>query len=270
VEGELLGPYTKADVGVASNITLVDPADITAYLPPEYDGMDITDTVVLNVNVTDKTPGNSTDDAYTDITINVGNLNIATCKVFKSGMGFLPEVPDVTALPTVKPPGEPAFSRNVANDTVTVRLYVGDPLLAVLPPAEPPLFDTGEGTYPSISGTFTGTITPSRNLTVTTLYTYYCEGTSGHTKSIELYDGTTPIASGVWGGYQDDWHNITLDSEVMLLKDHEYRCNIETGSYPQIIHASSKAVSGGLITCSEFVDVNGKTYTDWMPAIKLG
>jgi parallel beta-helix repeat protein len=129
-------PYTKLDVGVTSNITAGDLDDIAAYLPPEYDGVDVRDAVVLNVNVTDDTPGNPADAGYTDITINVGDLDIATCKVFKSGMGFLPEVSDVKTQPTVKPPGVPAFSRNVANNTVTVRLYVGDPLLAVLPPLE--------------------------------------------------------------------------------------------------------------------------------------
>ncbi|HUV03315.1 MAG TPA: right-handed parallel beta-helix repeat-containing protein [Desulfobacteria bacterium] len=262
-------PYTNVDVGVTSNITIANSSDLAAYLPPEYDGMGISDAVVLNVDVTDTTPGNSTDDAYTDITINVGDMDIETCKVFKSGLGFLLEVPDVTTLPTVKPPGEPAFSRDLVNNTVTIRLYVGDPLLAVLPPAELPIFDTGEGTYPSISGTFTGTIVPARNLTVSTLYTYYCEGTGGHTKSIELYENTKPIASGVWQGYQGDWHNITLVSEVTLLEDHEYRYVIETGSYPQIIHTPGKVVTGGRITCEEFVDVNGKTYTDWIPAIML-
>ena len=42
-----------------------------------------------------------------------------------------------------------------------------------------------------------------------------------------------------------------------------------TGSYPQIIHAKSKDVTGGTITCTEFVDDNEKTYTDWIPAIRL-
>ena len=134
--------------------------------------------------------------------------------------------------------------------------------------AEPSFFDTGEGTYPSISGTFTGTITPSRNLTVSTLYTYSCKGTGGHTKSIELSENTTPIANGTWSGYQGDWHNITF-AEVTLLKNHEYRYVIVTGSYPQIIHAGSKDVTGGVITCSEFVDVNGKRHEGWIPAIRL-
>ncbi|RJS75331.1 hypothetical protein CW714_00430, partial [Methanophagales archaeon] len=60
-----LCPYTKIDVGVTSNITLASPEDIAAYLPPEYLGMDITDAVVLNVTITDNTPDNLTDDAYT-------------------------------------------------------------------------------------------------------------------------------------------------------------------------------------------------------------
>ncbi|RJS71684.1 hypothetical protein CW714_05405, partial [Methanophagales archaeon] len=154
-----LCPYTKTDVGVTSNITLANPSDLVPYLPPEYAGMDMSDAVVLNVNVTDNTPDNLTDDAYTDITIKVCELDIETCKVFKTGIGFLPEVEDVTTRPTVS--GEPAFSRDLVNETVTVRLYVGDPLLGVIPPAAPSVFDTGEGTYPSIMGTHKGEIKPS-------------------------------------------------------------------------------------------------------------
>jgi hypothetical protein len=133
----------------------------------------------------------------------------------------------------------------------------------------PPVFDTGEGTYPSMSGTFTGTIVPSRDLTVNTLYTYNCEGTGGHTTSIELYENTTQITSGLWRGYQGDWHTITLSPEVTLVKDHEYRYVIVTGSYPQIIHASNKDVTGGTITCTGFEDANGVIHEDWIPAIKL-
>jgi len=132
-----------------------------------------------------------------------------------------------------------------------------------------PIFDTGEGTYPSISGTFTGTIVPSSDINVSTLYTYPCLGTGGHTESIELYDDGVPLATGTWNGYVGDWHNVTLTSTVTLLKDHEYRYVIVTGSYPQIIHAESKDVTGGVITCEEFVDVNGVVYDDWIPAIRL-
>ena len=266
-----LCPYTKTDVGVTSNITPASTTDLAAYLPPEYKDMDISDSIVLNVNVTDITP-DTTDAAYSDITINIGSMDIETCKVFKTGIGFLPEVNDVTTLPTVS--GEPAFSRDVVNKTVTVRLYVGDPLLGVIPAVEEAVFDTGEGTYPSIRGTHNGTIIPSRDINVSKMYTYSCAGTGGHTGSIKLYENETLIASGTWEGYGGDWHNITIDNEtgasyVMLLKGHEYKYTIVTGSYPQIIHATSKEVTGGTISCSSFVDANGKVYYDGIPAIKL-
>ena len=265
-------PYTKKDVGVTTNITLASPEDIAAYLPPEYAGMDMSDAVVLTVNVTDNTPENPADDAYTDITIKVGELDIETCKVFKTEIGFLPEVDDVTTLPTVD--GDPAFSRDLVNETVTVRLYVGDPLLGVIPPAAKAIFDTGKGTYPSIMGTHKGEIKPSCNITVSKLYTYPCPGTGGHTESIELEENGKLIANGTWNGYQDDYHNITINNVsgapyVMLYEGHKYNYTIVTGSYPQIIHEPSKEVTGGTITCTLFTDANGKTYTDWIPAIKL-
>jgi len=267
-------PYTKTDVGVTTNITLASPSDLVPYLPPEYADIDISDAVVFNVNVTDNTPDNLTDDAYTDITIKVGDMNVETCKVFKTGIGFLPEVDDITALPTVD--GDPAFSRDLANKTVTVRLYVGDPLLGVIPPAAPSVFDTGpsENPYPSIMGTHKGEIKPSCNITVSKLYTYPCPGTGGHTESIELYENGELIANGTWKGYAGDWHNITIHNVsgapyVRLLKGHKYNYTIVTGSYPQIIHRKEFNATGGEITCTEFVDANGKVYYDWIPAIKL-
>ena len=139
----------------------------------------------------------------------------------------------------------------------------------------PSIFDTGPGTYPSLMGTHTGTITPSSNITANKLYTYSC-ATGGHTESINLYENDTLIANGTWTGYLDeDWHNITLynvtdgASYVTLLQDHEYNYTIRTGSYPQILHTTSKKVTGGTITCSSFVDTNGNIYTDWIPAIKF-
>ncbi len=131
------------------------------------------------------------------------------------------------------------------------------------------IFDTGPGTYPSISGTHIGTITPSQNISANKLYTYPCAGTGGHTESIELYENGVLIASGTWSGYQDDWHNITITPSVTLLKDHEYNYTLRTGSYPQIIHESSREVTGGTINCTSFIDTNGKEYTDWIPAIRL-
>ena len=131
------------------------------------------------------------------------------------------------------------------------------------------IFDTGPGTYPSIMGTHKGEIKPSQNINVSKLYTYPCVGTGGHTESIKLYENDELIASGTWNGYQDDYHNITITPSVTLLAGHTYNYTIVTGSYPQIIHAKSKNVTGGTITCDKFIDTNGKTYTDWIPAIRL-
>ena len=64
-------------------------------------------------------------------------------------------------------------------------------------------------------------------------------------------------------------HNVTGAPYVRLLRGHRYNYTIVTGSYPQIIHEPSKEVTGGNITCSSFVDANGKVYYDWIPAIKL-
>ncbi len=50
-----------------------------------------------------------------------------------------------------------------------------------------------------------------------------------------------------------------------------YNYSIRTSSYPQIIHASEFDAKGGKgkITCTEFIDANGNTYEDWIPAIRL-
>jgi len=143
----------------------------------------------------------------------------------------------------------------------------GDWLPLVKP--EETIFDTDEGSYPSISGTFNGTITPSRNLTVSTLYTYSCTGIGGHTKSIALYKNSTLVASGVWDGYTGDWHNLTFNNSFTLYVHETYNYTIRTGSYPQIIHEQSWNATGGVITCSEFVDINGKLHEGWIPAIRL-
>jgi len=135
------------------------------------------------------------------------------------------------------------------------------------------IFDTGPGAYPSISGTHNGTIIPAYDLNVSTVYTYPCSGTGGHTESIELYENDERIAYGTWDGYAGDWHNVTMQNAhgapyVVLLAGHEYDYVIRTGSYPQIIHKKlHQTPDGGVITCDAFIDVNGKRYNDWIPAI---
>jgi len=128
--------------------------------------------------------------------------------------------------------------------------------------------------YPSIMGIHEGKIIPSCNINVSRLYTYPCTVTGGHTKSIELRENDYLMANGTWSGYIGDYHNITLQNVtgapyVTLRKDHEYNYTIRTGSYPQIIHEESKDVTGGTITCTKFVDANGKEHKDWIPAIRL-
>jgi hypothetical protein len=142
---------------------------------------------------------------------------------------------------------------------------------------EEEIFDTHApaNPYPSIMGIHEGKIMPSCNINVSKLYTYPCTGTGGHTKSFELRESGILIANSTWNGYSGDYHNLTLHNVtgapyVTLLKDHEYNYTIRTGSYPQIIHEHEyKNATGGTITCTKFVDANGKEYDDRIPAIRL-
>ena len=134
-------------------------------------------------------------------------------------------------------------------------------------------FDTGQGTYPSIFGTHNGTITPNQTINVSKMYTYPCTGTGGHSEYAAFSNTTTgaEIANGTWKGYQGagDYHYIIFEKSFMLEKDVTYNYTIRTGSYPQIHHRSSLPTENGWINCTEFIDANGKTYTDWIPAIRL-
>ncbi len=133
-------------------------------------------------------------------------------------------------------------------------------------------FDTGEpaNPYPSISGTHKGTITPVADLVLSRMYTYSCPGSGGHSEYVKI-EGHGLEVNATWGGYDsDDWHNITFDTPFVTLEGNTtYIFTIRTGSYPQIIHESSKEATGGTINCTEFVDVNGKEYCDWIPAIRI-
>ena len=124
--------------------------------------------------------------------------------------------------------------------------------------------------YPSISGIHNGTITLNQTITVTKLYTYPCHGTGGHTEYVGISSSSgTLIAEAYWNGYSGDWHNISFNKSFTLYANETYNYTIRTGSYPQIIHAQSYNATGGVITCSEFIDVNGNQHEDWIPAIRL-
>jgi parallel beta-helix repeat protein len=145
----------------------------------------------------------------------------------------------------------------------------GGDWLPLVKPA-PSIFDTGPGTYPSIMGTHEGTITPSRTITVSSLYTYPCAGTGGHAEYAAIsHSNGSIIAEAHWNGYQGNWQTISFNISFTLHTGTTYNYTIRTGSYPQIIHEHSKEVTGGTITCTSFVDANGKRYNDWIPAIRL-
>ena len=131
------------------------------------------------------------------------------------------------------------------------------------------ILDAGKGTYPSISGTHTGTIKPSDDITVQKMYTYPCPGTRGHSEYMRIWNASGTIAEGNWTGYEGDWHTISFDNPFIMRANETYNYTIRTGSYPQIIHKPKANVTGGTITCDEFVDANGKSYNDRIPAIKL-
>ena len=90
-------------------------------------------------------------------------------------------------------------------------------------------FDTGSGTYPSISGTHKGTIKPNHTIIATKLYTYPCEDTGWYTEYARIWNKTWN-ATATWDGYADDWHNITFDKPVVLLPNKTYNYTIHTGS----------------------------------------
>jgi hypothetical protein len=139
----------------------------------------------------------------------------------------------------------------------------GDPFRFIM------TFDTGTGAYPSISGIHNGTITPFFDINVSELYTYPCPGTGGHTEYLKIWKGSEVIAERTWNGYTGDWHNLTFDNSFTLYANETYNYTICTGSYPQIIHEQSYNATGGVITCTEFVDRNGMWHEGWIPAIRL-
>ena len=63
--------------------------------------------------------------------------------------------------------------------------------------------------------------------------------------------------------------NISFNKTVILIPYETYNITIVTGSYPQIHHTDELPTKNGWINCTSFVDVNGKTYTDWIPAIRI-
>ncbi len=129
-------------------------------------------------------------------------------------------------------------------------------------------FDTTGGTYPSIAGTHNGTIKPNRTTIVNKLYTYPCAGTGGHTEYVRIWGNGVDV-NATWTGYNGDWHNITFDKPFKLYAGTTYNYTIRTGSYPQIWHTRALPTDDGWINCTSFVDANGYSHNNWIPAIRL-
>ena len=131
-------------------------------------------------------------------------------------------------------------------------------------------FDTGQpaNPYPSISGKFVGTIEANCEIVTDELYTYACAGTGGHTE-YALICNDTWCAEAPWGGYERDREKIVFNTTVVLMPHEQYNVTLITGSYPQIHHNKTLTMPYGEITCTKFIDANGKVYYDWIPAIKL-
>ena len=169
-------------------------------------------------------------------------------------------------------------------DTYTLEVFTEDTTIILAEnvsvseiPTEPYIFeskaltfDTGSPAdpYPSIPGIHNGTMTPSRTIIATKLYTYACEGTGGHTEYARIWN-VTWNATATWKGYVGDWHNITFDKLVVLMANETYNYIIKTSSYPQIHHTDALQTASGWINCTEFLDANGMRYNNWIPAIRL-
>jgi hypothetical protein len=131
--------------------------------------------------------------------------------------------------------------------------------------------ETPANPYPSIFGIHNGTITPNQTIPVSTLHTYPCEGTGGHTEYARIWNNSGLDVNASWEGYVGDWHSISFSEPFTLVANKTYNYTIKTGSYPQIHHTDELDVASGTgtITCDKFIDANGRVYYDWIPAIKL-
>jgi hypothetical protein len=157
-----------------------------------------------------------------------------------------------------------------ANGTVIPVEGIANATVNIVEPVQP-VFDTGRGSYPSISGIHNGTITPSVTLNVSKLYTYPCPGTAGHAEYARLANENESwsIETVPWPGYVGEWHYLDFPQPVMLQANETYHYTLRTASYPELIHLPLHETTGGTITCSEFVDANGNTRSGWIPAIRL-
>ena len=180
---------------------------------------------------------------------------------------------------TIEPRGDYGESSELTIEVETLSDSMGTPIYAevingsfTILSEEPVPFDTNspENPYPSVSGVHNGTIKPNKTITVSRLYTYPCPGTGGHSEYVRIWNNSGLDVNATWKGYAGDWHNITFNPPFTLIANETYNYTIRTGSYPQIHHTPELQTATGRINCTNFTDANGRTYYDWIPAIRLG
>jgi hypothetical protein len=160
----------------------------------------------------------------------------------------------------------------VATITATTELIEGWVTNKTTVTIKPVEFNTGGGDYPSIAGKHTGFLKPNHTFIAEAMYAYPCPGTGGHFESVALYLASTnvEVTNATWGGYHGDFRALYFPEPITLVEGTEYRYEIVTGSYPQIIHKQSNNNSDGFINCTRFEDLNGNIYESGIPAFTLG
>jgi len=259
-----LGTYTLNNLRIYHGTSYIR---ITAYCPVD---IVVTDPANLSVSKhSNEIPGAS----YTEEDVNGDgdSDDMIFIPYRKTGEYLISVVKDADAAPDDK--YTLVVSTETGNTTLAENVSVGDIPTYVFESRF--YFDTGASAnpYPSIMGTHNGTIKPAHDVNVSKMYTYPCAGTGGHSEWVAFYNSTTgeEIVNGTWKGYaEDDYHYIEFNKDFVLHGGVTYNYTIITGSYPQIIYEYVfNTTSDGEITCSKFVDANGKVYDDWIPAVKL-
>lgn len=173
-----------------------------------------------------------------------------------------------------RPPGFGGGLNVASHPAVADRtLYIGMDNMGVLAFRDPSSgeFDTGVPAhpYPSIAGRHYGTLTPFRDLAVTTVSLRACAGTGGHTRSFKLWNDTWVGVEVQGDGYSGDWRTLSFEGTVTLHKNETYYYRIDTGSYPLLHPEARLQLSDGIITCTNFTDVNGAVHSAGIPALRL-
>jgi len=251
-------PYVESGYFCIRHSTKPDLRPVISMPSIIYSG----DTVNINVTVYNQGTVDSnvtTLDVYVN-SVNISTKNVPVINASNHQMFTVPWTPSSIGDYTIEAVVDSSNTNNESNEDNNIDTrYVS----VVVPKNISP-------SYPSIMGTHTGNFTPNRELNISRMYTYPCPGTGGHSEFVAFYypDGTE-IASGNWTGYQGDYHYIYFNKPFTLEEGVTYGYKIITGSYPQIYHSQSVSIPEGIITCTRFVDANGKEYTDWIPAIRL-